>query len=246
MTAEEAAIKFNDDLGKLFRRLGTAENLQGVITTPYRNAARAMRGQTGNVAATEEVLAQLKKTIEGELSGLMDEAKSIGREQAETTLQEYDIPIEEEEEEDDEIILLALLAILALLNSQIAAIKALVGSGATEDMILGDGQRVGALTPTPLNREITRWLATVGVKTATDTMIGSLGDQRGDFVKQAVAVIDARTTKTCQRVNGQIRELNEPFELTSTPRYADEMDGPPFHDYCRTTIAIRRRDEVEG
>lgn len=54
--------------------------------------------------------------------------------------------------------------------------------------------------------------------------------------KQAVAAVQSRTTKTCLRVHGQIKEIDEPFELTAEPRFARKMMQPPFHWNCRTSV----------
>jgi hypothetical protein len=56
--------------------------------------------------------------------------------------------------------------------------------------------------------------------------------------KQAVAVIAKNTTDCCLRVHGQIQDLDAPFELEGTPRYADEQQHPPFHDFCRTVESL--------
>lgn len=56
--------------------------------------------------------------------------------------------------------------------------------------------------------------------------------------KQAVAVIAGNTTKCCLAVHGQIRKVDEPFTLTETPRYSDQMQHSPFHWKCRTSIAM--------
>jgi hypothetical protein len=53
--------------------------------------------------------------------------------------------------------------------------------------------------------------------------------------KQAVAAIDDRTTDCCLRVHGQIKALNEPYELRGTPRFADEIMFPAFHWRCRSS-----------
>lgn len=67
------------------------------------------------------------------------------------------------------------------------------------------------------------------------------------YKKQAIAAIDHRTTDCCLRVHGQIQPLDKPFELTGTPRYADKMDAPPFHQNCRTAISIyTERMETKG
>lgn len=62
--------------------------------------------------------------------------------------------------------------------------------------------------------------------------------QEATYQKQAIATIDERTTDCCLRVHGQIQPLDEPFHLTGTPRYADEIQDPPFHWYCRTAEAL--------
>jgi hypothetical protein len=61
---------------------------------------------------------------------------------------------------------------------------------------------------------------------------------RDDFQTQAMAAIDERTTETCLLVHGQIRDLNKPFVLRGTPRYADKIQNPPFHWYCRTATVL--------
>lgn len=58
------------------------------------------------------------------------------------------------------------------------------------------------------------------------------------FQKQAIATIDARTTDCCLRVHGQIQPLSQPFKLTGTPRFANEIQAPPFHWYCRSTEVL--------
>lgn len=58
------------------------------------------------------------------------------------------------------------------------------------------------------------------------------------YMKQAVAAIDERTTDCCLRVHGQVQPLNKPFILHGTPRFADKIDNPPFHWYCRTSQSL--------
>lgn len=58
------------------------------------------------------------------------------------------------------------------------------------------------------------------------------------YMKQAIATIDERTTDCCLQAHGQIQPIDEPFQLNGTPRYADEVQDPPFHWYCRTSEAL--------
>jgi hypothetical protein len=65
--------------------------------------------------------------------------------------------------------------------------------------------------------------------------------------KQAIAAIDQKTTDCCLRVHGQIVDLDQPFRLTGTPRFADEMKSPPFHNFCRTSeVLYLERFEAVG
>lgn len=65
-----------------------------------------------------------------------------------------------------------------------------------------------------------------------------------EYGRQAVAVVDERTTDCCLRVHGQWQAMGEPFKLTGEPRYADEMMQPPFHYACRTVVALVRRQDA--
>jgi hypothetical protein len=58
------------------------------------------------------------------------------------------------------------------------------------------------------------------------------------FKKQAIAAIDDRTTDCCLRVHGQIQPMDQPFRLTGKPRFADRLQGPPFHWRCRTATTL--------
>jgi len=55
--------------------------------------------------------------------------------------------------------------------------------------------------------------------------------------KQVIAKVSAKTTKTCLRVHGQIKDLDEPFTITGKPSFGRKQMHPPFHWNCRTTVA---------
>lgn len=75
-------------------------------------------------------------------------------------------------------------------------------------------------------------LAASGLFKATQTIT------RTEYMKQAIAAIDAVTTDCCLRVHGQTQPLDKPFELIGTPRFADRIDNPPFHWSCRTATSL--------
>lgn len=55
--------------------------------------------------------------------------------------------------------------------------------------------------------------------------------------KQIVATIGPRTTQTCLRAHGQIKPLDEPFDISGEPSFGRRQMHPPFHWNCRTTVA---------
>lgn len=58
------------------------------------------------------------------------------------------------------------------------------------------------------------------------------------YQKQVFAALDARTTACCRRAHGQIQDLDQPFVLTGTPRFADRVMSPPFHYRCRSAVTL--------
>ena len=56
--------------------------------------------------------------------------------------------------------------------------------------------------------------------------------------KQWISAIGPNTTDCCLRAHGQIQPLDQPFELTGTPRFADQLMSPPGHWNCRSSIAL--------
>lgn len=92
-----------------------------------------------------------------------------------------------------------------------------------------------ALGALQLAAEGALWSAANGTLRAAYRQLEAEGEV---YQKQAIAAIDGRTTRCCLAVHGQIRELDEPFTLTGTPRYASQMQQPPFHYRCRTVIVL--------
>jgi hypothetical protein len=56
--------------------------------------------------------------------------------------------------------------------------------------------------------------------------------------KQWVASIGSKTTDTCLRLHGQIRDVDQPFDVTGEPRFARQVMTAPAHWSCRSSIAM--------
>ncbi len=84
-----------------------------------------------------------------------------------------------------------------------------------------------------------RRLVITSENAAKNEALRVINSQGGTQVqRQAIAAISPETTDCCLRVHGQIRDVDEPFELTGSPRFADRMLHPSFHWNCRTSIAM--------
>jgi len=232
-------------LRRMFDRLGNAQHPRGRVIAAYRTARRALRGKTDDVRIVTEVLADLRMALANVAAVSLAEAATQGEQQAQKMLEIYGLqPVGlgvASGVEDGQ------RAWLAQYDAQRAAVLGIVAAGGDEMQILGDDNRMGVLAPGPVVRSGADW---IGLVAAGAIMAGiaagvSRADAQPEFLRQAVAAIDERTTDCCLRVNGQVTTMDGRFELTGTPRYADAMRHPPFHHYCRTSVALIRRDMAD-
>lgn len=237
--AVKSAIRMNDEIGALFGRVGTNEHPRGFVTTAYRNARRGLDvalKEMDRLAAVNEITASLRRDIQTQTLDMFSTALEMGAEESARQLRMYGI-----RSPDPSLAAVglsdqsqsALDAILARVDAQTAAIRASILIGAEDEQIVGDENRAGILTPGGLTAAVGVW--------ASALLWGSFdwwtGRNQGaiDFQKQAVAALDGRTTNCCLKVHGQIQPFDRPFHLTGTPRFADYMDWPAFHYWCRTS-----------
>jgi len=240
--AVREALRTNRKLKVLFGQLGTREHPRGRVLTAYRQARRALKGNVARLPVVRDVLGELRTTLAGVAMDALTEAERIGLQQARTTLAVYGLPnyVETPGVSDE------FGAWMAVYDAQAAAVLALAAAD-DEATILGDAGRVGTLSPAPVVREGARWLAVAALASLTMGIDAGVtrGGAQGDYMRQAVAAIDERTTNCCLRVHGQVTEIRGKFTLTGTPRWADKMTGPPFHNFCRTSVALVHVDDVD-
>lgn len=238
----QQALRTERELRLLFDRLGNRAHPRGRVLSAYRQARRALKGNTGDLTTVREILAELRWNVAQTAMDALSTASAAGSLQAKKTLAVYGLgnvyQLPDVSTELD--------AWLATVDAQSAAVMALAMNG-DEMEILGDGERVGALSPSPVVREGARWLA---VAALASVMVGidaalSRNDAQDDFMRQAVAAIDERTTDCCLRVHGQVVKFDKRFTLTGTPRFADRVMAPPFHWYCRSSVALVRREDAD-
>jgi len=89
---------------------------------------------------------------------------------------------------------------------------------ADETTVLGDGTHAGILSPAMVIGEAAKWLGITAAATwMANIARATQGGGEEEFMRQAVAAIDERTTETCLLINGTVVGLDEPFPLQGEP-----------------------------
>ena len=249
MDAHKASVRSglqaNDELNRLFGRMGTSEHPNGQVLVAYRNARRALRGALANAddpwrraVAVREVMNGLRTTVEAAAWAIFADAVALGLEQSGRQLRAWGShpgtvvgALAQEQQE-------AVGALGAQVDAQRAAATALALGNGEPELIYGNEEQQGVLRPSQVIAQGAFWVAALA---AGAWAWQAQQDRRRTgtrWMHQAVAAIDERTTDCCLRVHGQTQPLDKPFQLTGDPRYADELDSPPFHWYCRTSQAM--------
>ena len=246
-----SAERLNEDLGILFARLGNSQHPRGGVLVAYRNATRALAtvlddGSREKAWQVAEVLKDLRRNVAATTRPVIQDATTVAAHTAVTQLGAYGIDVGDRPTTQiaTPIVDQAMLAIMAIVDGQIAGAQAMVSTGASKGQILGDKSRQGVLLPAAVLVASAFW-AVQAASSTWDWIATSWSGSRDEFYKQAVAAIDERTTDCCLQVHGQVQPMDKPFELTGTPRYADEVDAPPFHWNCRTAMAIVKPDDAD-
>ena len=239
--AVKLALRTAEELRKLFLRMGAGNN-RGRLMALYRQARRALAGNTKSPQVVVDVLRELRAALEEALRLQFQEIAQVGLSQAQAELALYGLPAAT----DPADVSGQVQTVLTTFDAQAAQVRGLAQLG-DEALILGDEERMGVLTPGPILREGARWAAVAALTAyavAVDRGVRRANAQE-DFLRQAVSAIDERTTDCCLRVNGQTVAIDQPFELTGTPRFADRMMHQPFHYFCRGAQTLVRRRNAD-
>ena len=263
--AIQNALDTGDDIKALFDKLGSADHPRGVIMALHRSFMREIAPHLDNLPVVREMLRTYKTRLTVAFVQVFEQAAVTGANRAERDIARNDI-VENGALLPDPILSQltqpARDAIAAAIDAQINAVYAQLAMGRDPVAVIGDAGRVGLLSPSSLLKVGKRIVAEVvssareqRLQAAFDSGFGGFGGlilpdanavARAEVYKrQAIAAIDERTTDCCLRVNGQVVGVDELFKLSGTPRYADKMADPPFHDYCRTSVALVHQDDID-
>lgn len=239
------AVRTNKKLAGLAGKLGTKRNPRGKVLVIYnqlrRDLKRELDSDKSNAEkrrATEQILSVGSFALRGVISDTMTTAGDLGVDSAARQLSLYDIEstgfVNQFVSVD-----VGIEGSMSLVESQFNQVLAIATISADPAIILGDAARQGILRPAPIVRNTFDLSATLTGALWVSQIIQGVETQREEeFFKQAIATMDERVTDTCLRVHGQTRQLEQPYTLVGTPRFADEIDAPPFHNHCRTSSVL--------
>lgn len=240
------AIRTNKKLARLAGKLGTKKNPRGKVLVIYnqlrRDLKRILATDRSKALKTREingVLAVATLALRQAISDVLGTAGELGIESSARQLSLYDL---------EAALLVGQVtsinagvdAAMSTVTSQFDNILAQTAISADPAIIIGDTARKGILRSSPIVRNSFDISATLTGSLWIDMIVTVLGPEPEPqgFSKQAIATMDDRVTETCLEVHGQIRPFTEPYYLIGTPRFADFIDAPPFHNHCRTSSAL--------
>ena len=233
--AVDSAVRFNDTIGTFMQSIGVGGAPVGVRGV-YDKWIPYLRTRTTSKVLLDDMGGEVKK----EISLLAMEAREIGLDYATEQLSFYDIDFVWGSDNESALISVTNHAIDAAFSKHLAqqsAAELYVALGYTDEMIVGEGAETGVFTPS--STVLSTVNSTLALLWATTGMLwGSSIKETHQYEKLAVAAIDTKTTDCCLRVHGQTQPMDKPFHLIGEPRFADFIDFPPFHWYCRTASAL--------
>ena len=236
--AARLALNTGDDLGQLSDGLGSATNPTGLYGI-YGLALAALAQTFDTPAQALVVLSSFEQQARRELRVTFADSAELGQRTGATMLNIYGVNVNGPSLLSSQLISTATDSALSVVQAQIIAARSAIQFGTFDKAaVLGDGERVGLLNPLPVIRESTRLITATSQVVQDDTIARAVASEPVQYGYQAIAAINERTTECCLEVHGQVIPLDGQFELTGEPRYADFMSKPPFHWYCRTTMAL--------
>lgn len=237
--AIESGVRANTAIGDSFARFGTSAHPRGFVLSAYRTAHRALitaLREPNRLAAAQDVTRSLRQSLSSGIRSELADMQDFGQEEAIRQLGYYQVPppptIGTQGEQRTQLDA-AVTAIMDRYDAQSSLVDALIISGASDEQITGDDERAGVLLPAAVIAAAVYW--TAALTWVSFSLLAARQTSSYQFRKQAVAALDERTTDCCLKVHAQVQLLDDPFKLTGTPRYADKMDWPAFHYYCRTS-----------
>ena len=200
--------------------------------------------ELGRIPAAYQVMMQLQIGVLDAAAKAMARGIKAGDRLATNNLVIYGIPIPPavDKIQIESTRNAAMDSIAAQIDRQRSYALALLISESEEAELIGDDSQPGIFNPSTAVRDADHWSASLAAMMFLSLLSGGLnllGPAAPVLQKIPIAILDKDTTETCIKVDGQVQDLDKPFDLDGwSPAFADEMMFPPFHHFCRTGIAL--------
>lgn len=250
--AIQSALQTGDKLQFLFDALGSRGQPTRGVWGVFGLARQTLAGHLDDMRLVNRTLSQVREATVSAVESQILAAARVGEKQATREIAVY-AELSPVDADTDPFVEGATLAVVAEIDALLSQVRALAMTGADETLILGQdpnilaASRTGVLRASDIVAAAIVWIAKAAVGAYERTIEGAVSESGApqQWMKQAVAAIDGRTTDCCLRVHGQVVPLKGQFTLTGTPRYADKMDGPPFGPHrCRTATCLVRAEDA--
>jgi hypothetical protein len=249
LKAIDLAVEANHKQEQMFKELGGKDNPGGSVTSTYRTAnlalttALALDSVDARRQAAGEIVSVLRYSVVNTAGLRFEESFAYGIGEADKQLEAYRLKqpgatTQHMREVEERIIVGALDDIRSRIEQQAQSLNAMMLLGAEEEQITGGQDRVGILRDSAIIPAMTFYMASLIWTSFELQALRSQSIAERTYQKQAIAVLDRRTTECCLKVHGQIQRFTSDFTTLGSPAYADRQDWPPFHPRCRTSIAL--------
>jgi hypothetical protein len=233
-------VKDNDLFKSLFLKYGVGNKLGGEIQAYYANAYFNLQNimlEDYNLSDVLGILRHLYTQVLNSLDRAFLESVEQGKDSASEQLSLYGFtPVIVGEGLLNDKIEAEKRAILAQLEAQIQTVQSYIVMEESTEVILGHEDSPTILNPNRILTPLAFGLVALSLLSFSIIVRRSTPEIVWD--KMAVATLDNRTTPCCLHVHGQVVAWNKPFHTSYPPAYADYIDYPPFHPYCRTSVVL--------
>lgn len=244
----DLAFEAQDHLKTLYSSVGSRVNQGGTITAAYRKMRAAIPETVTAVPEARSILTSFYTETTQAVKDAIYTAGDMGMDLAEQQSALYGLRppasrhgIIRIRDKDN-----AVETVSQIVRGQVNYANLQLNIGARDkERLVGSDDQPGQITPYTVIKALGWWLPAI-FWLAYDTWVDWANrDLQNPFnlMKQAVAVLDGKTTETCFGVHGQVVGMREDFILGG--EFPGSAPYPPFHNWCRTTVALILAEDAE-
>ena len=240
----QAALRVNRKLRTTQDKISPSKHPYNALTQIYKTTRRHIYKNFDNLADLRNILFFFSSTVTSIVRPLFESSDELGKSAGLASVARRKIETDISFQSNN--VVPAMSAVTEILNSQVTQTMSIATIGGAVETVIGDGvNSVGFFSQGVLNKQINGYITTLTAMATLSIYQQAIADLISEdvFYKQAIAAIDEVTTECCLIVHGQFQRIESDFILVGSPRYADQINNPPFHWNCRTATALVHASE---